>query len=50
VPGLWLAFAGVCGLTAAVVARAQPVDAHQSPVREEASYRSAAESISLPQT
>ena len=47
VPGLWLAFAGVCGLAAALVARAQPVEATQS-LRE--SYRSAAESISLPST
>jgi len=47
VPGLWLAFAGVCGLVAALVARAQPVEATQS-LRE--SYRSAAESISLPTT
>ena len=49
VPGLWLAFAGACGLVAAVVARPQPADARQSSLREEASYRSA-ESISLPQT
>jgi MFS family permease len=47
VPGLWLAFAGVCGLVAALIARAQPVEATQS-FRE--SYRSAAESISLPST
>jgi MHS family citrate/tricarballylate:H+ symporter-like MFS transporter len=47
VPGLWLAFAGVCGLAAALVARAQPVEATQS-LRE--SYRSPAESISLPST
>jgi MFS family permease len=46
VPGLWLSFAAVCGLIAALVARAQPVEASQS-LRE--SYRSAAESISLPQ-
>ena len=46
VPGLWLSFAGACGLIAAFVARAQPVEAPQS-LRE--SYRSAAESISLPQ-
>src|SRR5437016_7837627 len=46
VPGLWLAFAGVCGLVAALVARAQPVVATQS----FESYRSAAESISLPST
>jgi MFS family permease len=49
VPGLWLAFAGACGLVAALVARPQPADARQSSLREEASYRSA-ESISLPQT
>jgi MFS family permease len=46
VPGLWLAFAAACGLIAALVARAQPAEATQS-VR---SYRSAAESISLPST
>ncbi len=46
VPGLWLSFAAVCGLIAALVARAQPVEIPQ-PFRE--SYRSAAESISLPQ-
>ena len=46
VPGLWLSFAAVCGLIAALVARAQPVETPQS-LRE--SYRSAAESISLPQ-
>ena len=46
VPGLWLSFAAVCGLVAALVARAQPVERPQS-LRE--SYRSAAESISLPQ-
>ena len=46
VPGLWLSFAAVCGLVAALVARAQPVEAPQS-LRE--SSRSAAESISLPQ-
>ena len=46
VPGLWLSFAAVCGLVAALVARAQPVETPQ-PLRE--SYRSAAESISLPQ-
>jgi MFS family permease len=46
VPGLWLSFAAVCGLVAALVARAQPVETPQS-LRE--SYRSAAESISLPQ-
>jgi MFS family permease len=50
VPGLWLAFAGACGLVAALVARAQPAEVPQSLSREEASYRSAAESISLPQT
>jgi MFS family permease len=51
VPGLWLAFAGACGLVAALVARAQPAETGQSLLlREEASYRSAAESISLPQT
>ena len=47
VPGLWLSFAAVCGLIAALLARAQPVERPQS-LRE--SYRSAAESISLPQT
>jgi hypothetical protein len=46
VPGLWLAFAASCGLIAAFVARPQPVAAAQS-LR---SYRSAAESISLPST
>ena len=46
VPGLWLSFAAVCGLVAALVARAQPVERPQS-LRE--SYRSAAESITLPQ-
>ena len=46
VPGLWLAFAAACGLIAAFVARPQPVAAAQS-LR---SYRSAAESISLPST
>jgi ABC-type transport system involved in multi-copper enzyme maturation permease subunit len=46
VPGLWLAFAAACGLIAALVARPQPVEATQS-LR---SYRSAAESISLPST
>jgi MFS family permease len=55
VPGLWLAFAGACGLVAAVVARAQPLTANQSlrpsdPADAAESYRSAAESISLPQT
>ena len=47
VPGMWLSFAAVCGLIAALLARAQPVERPQS-LRE--SYRSAAESISLPQT
>jgi MFS family permease len=46
VPGLWLSFAGACGLIAALLARAQSIDEPQS-FRE--SYRSAAESISLPQ-
>jgi MFS family permease len=46
VPGLWLSFAAVCGFVAALMARAQPVETPQ-PLRE--SYRSAAESISLPQ-
>ena len=46
VPGLWLSFAGACGLIAALLARAQPIDEPQS-LGE--SYRSAAESISLPQ-
>jgi MHS family citrate/tricarballylate:H+ symporter-like MFS transporter len=46
VPGLWLAFAAACGLIAALVARPQAVEAAQS-LR---SYRSAAESISLPST
>src|SRR5438132_3142042 len=47
VPGLWLSFAAVCGLIAALLARAQPVERPQS-LRE--SYRSAADAISLPQT
>jgi MFS family permease len=46
VPGLWLAFAGACGLIAALLARPQPEEERQS----FESYRSAAESISLPQT
>ena len=55
VPGLWLAFAGACGLVAGLVARAQPITAGQSlgpsdPAEAAESYRSAAESISLPQT
>ncbi len=47
VPGLWLAFAAMCGLIAALLARPQAADERQS-LRE--SYRSAAESISLPST